>query len=235
MKLWLSEVDFYNTVITLIMKGLSVCDSEVEDAVITGKIPQKWEYAARFVCTSELNQFILFLCAKRTFFVEKLTNPDVRKRDIRMVGNVRGFFAAHLHEYAFRVSLDCGALCHTFLPGGEPGKDDIVITGLWLMNADWEKGKLVFLKGPQARLFTGFPPLCCRIAAWTPGYGENNFICPLYKCVFLKDRISPVLLNMHDGETDNFVINVLLPTDFGDRGWLLNNVGLFCQVPTNLI
>jgi hypothetical protein len=40
---------------------------------------------------------------------------------------------------------------------------------------------------------------------------------------------------MSDGETANYVIDVLLPSDLGDAFGLLNNTGLYCQVPPNLV
>jgi flagellar biosynthesis chaperone FliJ len=234
-KFWFSEIDFYNSVITVITKGLGNCDPDIVDEVMCGRVPKKWEFAARFVCFTDLNPFILFFCGRRRFLVERLGNPTVDALNIVLIDNVRGFFAAHLHDIAIRHGRDSGALYYDFLPDENPQGDDVTLTNLWLMNANWMKGKLVLLKDQKTHLFTPFPPICCRLTERSPVYGDKAFICPLYKAVFLKDRISPDLVAMHDGETDNFVLNVVLPTDVSDRCWLLNNVGLYCQVPANLL
>jgi hypothetical protein len=219
----------------VIRKGLSACDPDIIDDVMKGKMPRKWEEAACFVCLSELTSYILFLCEKRKYLVERLANPIATSVNVRMIDNVRGLFAAHLHDAAVRTGRDAGSIYHDFAPGAEAKTDDVVLTSLWLMNGAWARGKLTMAKGAGARIFVEMPPIVCRLTDQAPAYTDNVFICPLYKCVFLKDRISPALMTMHDGETDNFVLNVLLPTDFSDRTWLLNNVGLYTQVPANLL
>jgi hypothetical protein len=40
---------------------------------------------------------------------------------------------------------------------------------------------------------------------------------------------------MPSGEMNKFIFNVLVPTDFADRCWLLNSTKLYCQIPANLV
>jgi hypothetical protein len=103
------------------------------------------------------------------------------------------------------------------------------------MNGVFERGKLTFPRQDQ-RLFNPLPRLVCRVVDRTSHKKlRTNFICPLYRCAFVADRINPDLVAMYDGETDNYVMDVYLPTEISDGFWLLNNLGLYCQAPPNLV
>jgi hypothetical protein len=228
MLFWISEIRFFNKVIEKVRSDLSERRSDVIEDIMRDRVPHSWMLLSQVIAFNQLGAFMVFLIGKWEFLSECLRNPfcsEIRGLNIR---DLRGFFVAFQLEFACENEMKADSLHLEFFPPGDYEKH-LVIHGLFLCNAVIDKGSLAVAKGN--RVFVPAGDLWCRVSdRGREGY-KNKFICPLFKCVMMKGLIIKELVAMYDGQTDNFVRDILLPTARGDRSFLLNGTALYCQIP----
>ena len=265
---WHNEIDFLNNALVIIHQDIYSRNSLIRKDIMNGIVPKKWQIITSLLTVSNLQNFFLILEAKRKFFVECLKNPVVKQVDVRLIENLKGFFEAYIHEYAYQRNTEANGITFEFsIDTTESSRDQsspnnmspktqdsslsiqstLTLIGLSSFNCRINGNKLVPPQNDQ-KAFAEFPPIQCsltNVSSFGDHYikdgsasargryieAKNTFICPMYKFLFQDCMNDEKLLSMNDNETQNYIMDVHIPTDRGDRWWLLNGSALYCHVP----
>ncbi|KAJ3415371.1 Dynein heavy chain 6, axonemal, partial [Chytridiales sp. JEL 0842] len=106
-----------------------------------------------------------------------------------------------------------------------PDQDSILIRGLYVEGARWDRQKKLLQDSFPMEMFNSVP-IVRFIPTQTPQTNStgNLYVCPLYKTSARAGTLSTT------GHSTNFVISVNLPTDRGGEYWIAKGVALLCQL-----
>lgn len=235
---WINEIDFLNDILIVIEKDVKERNKSIEDDLMNDRVPSSWLKVSHLPTITNLKNFLIYLGEKRKFLIDCLEEPFVHQVNVRLIDNLQGFFAAYRHEFAFREGIDSNGLSFEFsLAKSSKSNESLILNGLYALNGKIENDILVPPKSNESAAFYEFPPLRANLTNMPINKkgASSAFLCPLYKYLFMEGKIDYNSTLMFDGETQNYIMDVILPSECGDRYWLLNSTALYCHVPRNFV
>ncbi|OHS97076.1 Dynein heavy chain family protein [Tritrichomonas foetus] len=233
---WLSEIDFLNHILIVIRNDLKTRNKAIKRELSEDKVPQKWKLLSGLPTMSNLKQFLLILGEKRKFFLDCIKEPFVKQINIRLIENLKGFFSAYIHEFANKKGYEANGITYelSLVDSAEVDECSLIIHGLSALNGQIEHNRMTTPQANDCEGFVAFPPMKFTLTNLNQR-SSNTFICPLYKYIFVPGSIDPNSIYMFDGETQNYIMDICIPTERGDRWWLLNGTALYCHVPQTFL
>ncbi len=225
---WIREANDFNDLIGQIEEDLSLGIEEAVSAIMVDKAPVPWAEQGHIAGVHTLQRFLDWTKQRGDFLRSMLANVIPDTVALRNLSDPRGFFKAYHYEMALRQSVAPEALEIVFSIGQQT---PLTLTDLRLFNAQLEGERLV--SSPNAQAFTSLPRLGVAIVKKGAAKRGREYLLPMYRSPFMSGMMTEDEQQMEDGETENFVIEVPIPTDRSDRVWLLNGAAIFTRIPEN--
>jgi hypothetical protein len=118
---------------------------------------------------------------------------------------------------------------HVEFEFGPPQEVEFVLDSLYLFNGHIDRGMLV---PPDGRLFSRVEQVGVRVVT-SPKQLKKFYVCPMFKRPAFEQ--TGEFVEIRDGEVTNFVIDVVIETEKGDRFWMLNSTAFYIDVPANFL
>jgi dynein heavy chain len=235
------QTDMYNKLLIVVkrslndllkaIKGIVVMSGELEEManfMFDNMVPRMWETAG-YPSTKPLSAWMPDLQARVKFFEDWVENgPPV-------VFWISGFFMqqsfltgikqnnARLHK----IGVDTISFGFEVMKEGdiqERPKDGVLISGLFIEGASWDREREVLADPRPKELFQEMPPILLKPIGnrTVPETGVYN--CPVYKVGTRRGVLSTT------GHSTNYVLTVELPTDKPQSFWIKRGVAMICSL-----
>lgn len=239
----LNEVELLNKVISFIRYRLDVISEELkqniitEEAIAIGKedVPESWRGINHNSFTAKTGKLASHLIEKHTILMKWLQDGLPTIIDLRLIDNVKGLFEGIVNRYSLEHDGSCDSYALEFNfhdPAVPIPEGTILFTNLSLMCGGIHENMLSLTEQERLPTFQTVPGLLCKIGRKMVNRTGRFYQCPLYKCAIVEtlnakwaDR------DIYEGESTNYVCDIVLPTDTDTREWIGYGTCLFCRLP----
>jgi hypothetical protein len=174
-------------------------------------------------------EIVRFNCEPRKIdraFLTKSAFPHVI--ELESVRDPGGLFQALRFQTACDRKVSVESL-HLEFEFGPPKEVDFVLDHLYLFNGRIEREILV---PPEGKLFSRVEHVGVSVVTSRKQL-KKFYVCPMFKRPVFEQ--TGEFVEIRDGEVTNFVIDVIIETEKGDRFWLLNSTAFYIDVPENFL
>jgi len=233
----LNEIKIYNEVIKNILTLLSSKrpTSETED-IIKGIIPSKWKIMVHYYYSNQINDFFEFMLEKKKYLKKWIDRKGYPVLILKYIVNAIGFLNAFLFDECERKGLQLEKAILDFDVAGistKTPKNSIEISGLYLIGGSWSNATCRLLVDHTSKPISVFPNLQCSVAKSYNKQGKY-FLCPLYRTIYLYDKVFHNNIHYTDGVSDNFFTNIPIPSDQPTNSLISNGTMLVCAIPSQI-
>lgn len=168
--------------------------------------------------------------------VEKLTNWIENGRptsiDVNYLCDIRGLILAYAHEVSIMMNVVVDSMMVDFEFTDSPSHpNSLILEGISLMSGNYDVvSRKLAPANPKTKPFMAMPKLCVSILKRAPRE-KRVYMCPMFKsspsldCTTAHDR------KRIDGEIENLVRYIPIPSDVSDKNLIACGTSLICHIP----
>lgn len=147
---------------------------------------------------------------------------------MRLLENPRRLLQAYLAAVACDMKQPTDSLCYQFSIGGSGDSSSLCLANLVMMAGSIDGGSV----RPSGTF--NVTPIKSVVAKVVPRQENtaNTFNVPLYRQAALISDLART--PVHNGESDNFVSGITLPTSSSEDALLERGTAMFCRIPEQL-
>ena len=235
----LSEIEAINSILAYLREDVERIADEIHRSDLSerarqfaaGEVPSEWKNQTRIRTFSSLHAFSSHIVERHGQLTRCVQEQRPSTFDARLLENPRRLLDAFLTEAAIEMKLPNDALCYQFQMASAAGGDSrtLCLTNLVMMAGTVTVGGL---EPAPCSSITPVSALRAKVVQASPATG-NTFPVPLYHQAHLvSDEITTPV---HNGQSDNFVCSVTLPTSDSEDVLLEAGTTMFCRIPEQLI
>ena len=235
----LSEIEAINSILAYLREDVERIADEIQRSDLSekarqfaaGEVPTEWKNQTRIRTFSTLHAFSSHIVERHGQLTRCVQEQRPSTFDARLLENPRRLLQAFLTEAAIEMKLPNDALCYQFQMASAAGGDSrtLCLTNLVMMAGN------ITVSGLEPAPCSSITPvsaLRAKVVQASAGPGKT-FPVPLYHQAHLvSDEITTPV---HNGQSDNFVCSVTLPTSDSEDVLLEAGTTMFCRIPEQLI
>lgn len=192
------------------------------------EVPEEWKERTRIKCFTSLHSFSSHVAERHAQLTRCLQEERVSTFDMRLLENPRRLLQAYIGAVACDMKKPTESLCYQFSIGGSGDSSSLCLTNLVMMAGSIDGGSV----RPSGAF--NVTPIKSLVAKVVPRQENtaNTFNVPLYRQAALISDLART--PVHNGESDNFVYGVTLPTSSSEDALLEAGTAMFCRIPEQL-
>jgi dynein heavy chain len=235
------QTDMYNRLLGVVkrslndllkaIKGIVVMSGELEEmanSMFDNLVPRMWETAG-YPSTKPLSAWMPDLQARVKFF------QDWVSKGPPIVFWISGFFMQQSFLTGIKqncarhsqIGVDTISFAFSVMSDAqikERPKDGVLISGLFIEGASWDRTRGVLADPRPKELFQEMPPIMLKPIGDRKIPESGVYNCPVYKVGTRRGVLSTT------GHSTNYVLTVELPTDKPQSFWIKRGVAMICSL-----
>nr|XP_012154186.1 PREDICTED: dynein heavy chain 12, axonemal isoform X1 [Megachile rotundata] len=214
------------------VKGLIVMTPDLEVLafnILNARIPPSWVKACAYPSLKPLPNFITDLLARLKFFRQWLTEGIPQTFWISGFSFIHAFLTATTQNFArkYKIPIDRIDFDFEVLPAYQLDSspaDGVYVYGMYLIGARWDIQSMLLAESHPKILWDLIPIIWMKPCKVDLIYVKQRYKCPLY----ITSARFGVLKTT--GHSTNYVLSLLLDSDYPSRHWIKRGLALICQL-----
>ncbi|XP_076756861.1 dynein heavy chain at 62B [Xylocopa sonorina] len=238
----IQELERYNTLLQEIRQSLTMLEKAVKGLIVmtpmieilgvyilSARIPPSWIKACAYPSLKPLSNFINDFLDRLSFFRKWLKENKPPTFWISGFSFVHAFLTATTQNFArkYKIPIDRIDFDFEVLPAYElhtSPVDGVYVYGMYLVGARWDMRSMLLAESYPKILWDPIPIIWMKPCIVDSLRVGNRYECPLY----ITSARFGVLKTT--GHSTNYVLSILLDTDYPVSHWIKRGLALLCQL-----
>ncbi|XP_024937311.1 dynein heavy chain 7, axonemal isoform X2 [Cephus cinctus] len=238
----IQEMERYNTLLKEVRNSLVTLEKAVKGMIVmtpamevlstnmlNSKIPPTWIKASAYPSLKPLPSFVNDFLERLAFFKKWLLQGKPASFWISGFSFVHAFLTGATQNYArkYKISIDKIDFDFKVMPMYEANiapDDGVYVYGMFLAGARWDIKKMLLSESLPKVLWDQMPIIWLKPCEAVDINVNNRYQCPLY---ITSARFGTLKTT---GHSTNYVLSLLLDTDYHVSHWIKRGLALLCQL-----
>ena len=242
-----SEVERLNLIINYIKNELLILSKQYKKGVVSpngydfanGNVPKQWAQQTFIINFVSLNAFTSHIIERHAQLMRCLQEVNPAVYDMRLLEYPDQLLKSFLIHCAVEDNLHPDTLTYQFsIVDGTPPSDprSLFLTRLHLANGNYVDDKLTIDRDPNKPPFTQLTAVVAKVVNKS-SKRPKTFAVPMFKNALISsmDFHDSALSFIQEGESNNFVYDVKLPTDLPENELAQFGTMIFCRMPEQFL